>query len=64
MNVKELKDLLEGHKDDTEVKLGGWIESSTSVAKFSYDYEALSEKNFAFDKNSEGKVTILIEVDV
>lgn len=64
MNVKQLKELLEGHKDETEVKLGGWKESSTSNTKYTYDYETLGEKNFAFDKNLEGKITILIESDV
>lgn len=63
MNVKQLRELLEGHKEETEVKLGGWI-NHLYLDKYKYDYVALEDKNFTFDKNLDGKVTILIEVDV
>ena len=64
MNVGQLKELLVGHSDSTEIKLGGWVTSPNAVAKYNYDYEPLSEKHFAFDKNLHGKVTILVELDV
>lgn len=63
MNVKQLRELLDGHKEETEVKLGGWI-NYLFLGKYKYDYVVLEEKNFTFDKNLDGKVTILIELDV
>lgn len=63
MNVKQLRELLEGHREETEVKLGGWI-NHLFLDKYKYDYVTLEDKNFTFDKNLDGKVTILIEVDV
>jgi hypothetical protein len=63
MNVKQLKELLEGHKDETEIKLGGWV-NHLFLDKYKYDYHALEDKHFTFDKNINDKVTILIELDV
>jgi hypothetical protein len=63
MNVKQLRELLEGHKEDTEIKLGGWVGSPASATSYSYKFESLSEKHFNFDQNHEGNYTICVEVD-
>lgn len=63
MNVGQLKELLAGHKDETEVKLGGWV-NHLFLDRFKFDYQPLEDKHFTFDKNSDGKVTILVELDV
>ena len=63
MNVGQLKELLAGHKDSTEIKLGGWV-NHLILDKYKFDYQPLEDKHFTFDKNLDGKVTILVELDV
>lgn len=58
-----MKELLKGHNDSTEIKLGGWV-NHLFLDKYKYDYQSLEDKHFTFDKNIEGKVTILVELDV
>ena len=64
MNVKELKDLLQGFNDETVIKIGGYQENYTRGSNFTYEINPLAEKHFHFDENSLGKLTIILESDI
>ena len=64
MNVSQLKKLLEGFNDETEIKICGWHENYTRGSNYTYEFSPLSEKHITPSYDVDDKLTLQLECDV
>lgn len=64
MNVSQLKKLLEGFNDETEIKICGWHENYTRGSNYTYEFSSLSEKHITPSYDIDNKLTLHLECDV
>lgn len=64
MNIGQLKKLLEGFNDETEIKICGFKENFTRGSNFTYEFSPLSEKHITPSYDSADKLTLHFECDV
>lgn len=62
MNVGQLKETLKGFNDETEIRIGGWIESHSG--NYSYECKPLEAKHINPEvTQATGKTIIVLDSD-
>lgn len=64
MNVKELKELLQGFKDETEIKINGWVENYTRGSNFTHNTKPLGVEHIQCEYNADEKIVLYFDCEV
>lgn len=65
MNVGQLKELLVGFNDETEVKIAGWLQTPKCDNGFGYNTRTLGSENISVEKSFVNDTSsIIIGIDL
>lgn len=65
MKIGRLLDLLQGFDSETEVKVAGWLETTSRTNGFSYETKSLGSENITAERSLiDNSVVVVLGIDL